>query len=119
MTISTSDAPQKESQEKPIGKSFSNFYEPKVIRGVLTKIQENCESNNLSKEVGVISAYRSQIGILESTITPNNRELWKNLNIVIHTVDTFQGGERDIIIYSTFRCNEVHLVLRQKSEVKN
>lgn len=96
---------QEKSQEKQIGKSFSNLYEAKVIKGVLAKIKENCESNNLSKEVGVISAYRSQISILESTIAPNNKQLWKNLHIVIHTVDAFQGGERDIIIYDLVRSN--------------
>ncbi|NEQ77014.1 MAG: hypothetical protein F6K23_30770 [Okeania sp. SIO2C9] len=103
--ISTSDVSKEKSQEKRIGKSFSNAYEAKVIKGVLAKIQKNCESNNLSKEVGVISAYRSQIGILESTIAPKNKELWKNLDIVIHTVDAFQGGEKDIIIYDLVRSN--------------
>ncbi|MGD1700081.1 AAA domain-containing protein [Dapis sp. BLCC M229] len=103
--ISTSDVPREKSQEKPAGKSFTNIYEAKVIRGVLADIQKNCESNNLSKEVGVISAYRSQVGILESTIAPNNKQLWKNLHIVIHTVDAFQGGEKDIIIYDLVRSN--------------
>ncbi len=103
--ISTSDISKEKSQEKPAGKSFTNPYEAKVIRGVLAKIQKNCESNNLSKEVGVISAYRSQIGILESTIAPKNKELWKNIDIVIHTVDAFQGGEKDIIIYDLVRSN--------------
>ena len=103
--ISTSDVSLEESQEKRVGKSFTNPYEAKVIRGVLAKIQKNCESNNLSKEVGVISAYRSQIGILESTIAANNKQLWKNLDIVIHTLDAFQGGEKDIIIYDLVRSN--------------
>ncbi len=103
--ISTSYVPREKSQEKPAGKSFTNIYEAKVIRGVLADIQKNCESNNLSKEVGVISAYRSQVGILESTIAPNNKQLWKNLHIVIHTVDAFQGGEKDIIIYDLVRSN--------------
>lgn len=103
--ISTSDVSLEKSQEKRIGKSFSNLYEAKVIKGVLAKIQNNCESNNLSKEVGIISAYRSQIGILESTIAPNNKQLWKNIDIIIHTVDAFQGGERDIIIYDLVRSN--------------
>ncbi|WP_293139979.1 AAA domain-containing protein [Okeania sp. SIO3I5] len=103
--ISTSDVSPEESQEKRAGKSFSNLYEAKVIKGVLAKIQKNCESNNLSKEVGVISAYRSQIGILESTIAPKNKQLWKNIDILIHTVDAFQGGEKDIIIYDLVRSN--------------
>lgn len=86
--ISTSDAGEK-SQERENGKSRINHYEARVIKEVLAKIQDNCESNQLQKEVGVISAYRSQISILESAIAPNDKQLWKNLHIIIHTVDVY------------------------------
>lgn len=100
--VSTSDVPPKDSQEKQNGKSRTNPYEAKIIKAILLKIQENCE---FKKEVGVISAYRSQINILESTIAPHDHKLWKNLHIIIHTVDAFQGGECDIIIYDLVRSN--------------
>ncbi len=103
--ISTSDVPEKQSQEKKIGKSRNNTFEAKVIKGIILKIQNDCEFNNLDKEIGVISAYSSQISILESAIAPNDKQLWKNLNIIIHTVDAFQGGECDIIIYDLVRSN--------------
>lgn len=103
--ISTSEVPMEKSQERENGKSRSNPYEAKVIKGVLSKIQQDCEDNHLSKEVGVIAAYRSQIAILESSIAPNDGQLWKNLHISIHTVDAFQGGECDIIIYDLVRNN--------------
>ncbi|MEG3857565.1 AAA domain-containing protein [Microcoleus sp. herbarium12] len=103
--ISTSDVPIKESQERENGKSRSNPYEAKVIKAVLLKIQQDCEDHDLSKEVGVIAAYRSQIAILESSIAPNDQQLWKNLHISIHTVDAFQGGECDIILYDLVRNN--------------
>ena len=103
--ISTSDVPMEESQERENNKSRSNPYEAKVIKAVLLKIQQDCEDNHLYKEVGVIAAYRSQIGILESSIAPNDQQLWKNLHISIHTVDAFQGGECDIIIYDLVRNN--------------
>ncbi|EKD08619.1 serine/threonine-protein kinase [Limnospira platensis] len=103
--ISTSDEPETEKKERQNGKSRSNPYEAKVIKEVLSKIQENCELNNLHKEVGVIAAYRSQISILESAIAPNDQQFWQNLHIIIHTVDAFQGGECDIIIYDLVRSN--------------
>lgn len=103
--ISTSDVPMEKSQERENGKSRSNPYEAKVIKAVLSKIQQDCEDNHLYKEVGVIAAYRSQIAILESSIAPNDRQFWKNLHISIHTVDAFQGGECDIIIYDLVRNN--------------
>lgn len=103
--ISTSDVPIEKSQERENGKSRSNPYEAKVIKAVLLKIQQDCEDKNLFKEVGVIAAYRSQIAILESSIAPNDQQLWKNLHISIHTVDAFQGGECDIILYDLVRNN--------------
>lgn len=103
--ISTSDVPMEKSQERKNGQSRSNPYEAKVIKAILLKIQQDCEDNHLSKEVGVIAAYRSQIAILESSIAPNNQQLWKNIHISIHTVDAFQGGECDIIIYDLVRNN--------------
>lgn len=103
--ISTSDVPIEKSQERENGKSLSNPYEAKVIKAVLLKIQQDCEDKNLFKEVGVIAAYRSQIAILESSIAPNDQQLWKNLHISIHTVDAFQGGECDIILYDLVRNN--------------
>ncbi|MBE9253870.1 protein kinase [Synechocystis salina LEGE 00031] len=104
--ISTSDVSEDQSQERQNGKSRSNPYEAKVIREILSKIQEDCESKNLRKEVGVISAYRSQISVLESSVAPNDKQFWKNLDIIIHTVDAFQGGECDIIIYDLVRSNK-------------
>ena len=63
-------------------------------------------NHDLSKEVGVIAAYHSQIAILESSIAgPNNQQLWKNLHISIHTVDAFQGGECQLYLYDLVRNN--------------
>jgi superfamily I DNA and/or RNA helicase len=103
--ISTSDVSLEKSQERESGKSRDNPYEAKVIRAVLLKIQQDCQDNNLFKDVGVIAAYRKQIDTLESSIASNNREIWKNLHISIHTVDAFQGGECDVIIYDLVRNN--------------
>ncbi|MBD2773220.1 serine/threonine-protein kinase [Iningainema tapete] len=104
--ISTSDVPIEKSKEKAIGTSRSNRYEADIIKAILDKIQQNCESSNLLKEVGVIAAYASQISTLEAAIASKDKNIWKNLNIEIHTVDAFQGGECDIIIYDLVRSNK-------------
>jgi superfamily I DNA and/or RNA helicase len=104
--ISTSDVPIEQSQERENGKSRSNPYEAKVIQAILSRIQKDCELNSLYKEVGIIAAYRSQISILESSVAPNDKQRWKNLHIVIHTVDAFQGGECEVIIYDLVRSNK-------------
>lgn len=103
--ISTSDVPEK-SKEREIGTSYSNSYEAYLIKEILDKIQRDCESNKFLKEVGIITGYSSQISILEAIIASRDKNIWKNIDIKIHTVDAFQGGECDIIIYDLVRSNK-------------
>ena len=103
--VSTSDVPSEKSKEKNSGKSYSNRYEADIIKAILDKIQQDYELSNLSKSVGVIAGYGSQISVLEAAIAPKDKNFWKNLDIEIHTVDAFQGGECDIIKYDLVRSN--------------
>jgi superfamily I DNA and/or RNA helicase len=104
--ISTSDASPEIYRERQMGKSYTNSYEANLIKNVLQKIQNDYEVSHTSKEVGIIAGYASQVSLLETIITPGNQSLWKNLTISIHTVDAFQGGECDIIVYDLVRSNE-------------
>ncbi|MGF1987934.1 MAG: AAA domain-containing protein [Nostoc sp. ZfuVER08] len=104
--ISTSDISIEKSKERKSGNSYSNSYNANLIKVVLDKIQQNCQSSNLYKEVGVIAGYASQISTLEATVAPQNKSLWKNIHIAMHTVDAFQGRECDIIIYDLVRSNQ-------------
>lgn len=38
-------------------------------------------------------------------IDPSNRARWENLEIEVATVDSFQGRECDVVLYSTVRSN--------------
>ena len=49
--------------------------------------------------------YAGQVEQLNGLIDPGNRDRWKALDIEIATVDSFQGRERDIVVYSTVRSN--------------
>ena len=55
--------------------------------------------------VGVISGYSAQVELLTTRIDPDNGTRWRNLTIEIATVDSFQGRECDVVIYSTVRSN--------------
>ena len=35
-----------------------------------------------------------------------NRSVYNNIEVEVDTVDAFQGGQREIVIYSTVRSNE-------------
>ncbi|CAM6083570.1 unnamed protein product [Calypogeia fissa] len=91
------------------GSSFENSMECDVVQYMLNKIQ--AESNrNLS--VGVISPYRGQIEKMRKSIsTPDSGTSAKHqaarMDIDFRTVDGFQGGERDVIIFSAVRANSL------------
>jgi len=105
--ITTSDVKQKEKiYERESGTSYTNGYEATLIKAVLEKIQRDCQSSGLHKEVGIITGYARQIGRIEAAVTPKDNNLWTNLHIVVHTVDAFQGRECDIIIYDLVRSNK-------------
>ncbi|MCY4654888.1 MAG: AAA domain-containing protein, partial [Dehalococcoidia bacterium] len=64
---------------------------------------ENKRSTSLL--VGVISGYSAQVEHLTTLIDPDNGSRWRNLRIEIATVDSFQGRECDVVVYSTVRSN--------------
>ncbi|MBQ0016173.1 MAG: AAA family ATPase [Bacteroidales bacterium] len=88
--------------------SLSNAAEARLL--VLT-LREYVESIGLQHfiddriDIGIISPYRSQVRLLRRMI--KTQRLLKPLRsqISIHTVDGFQGQERDVIIISTVRDN--------------
>lgn len=64
--------------------------------------------NNLKEEkplkIAVIAGYRGQVNLLRKEINTNQYENFTSF-IDIDTVDRFQGGERDIIIYDVVRSS--------------
>ncbi len=86
------------------GQSFINHAEAKLILRKLEDL-ERCWQHNKRLTVGVISGYLAQVGLLLRMVSPNDRKRWRQLQIEIATVDSFQGRECDVIIYSTVRSN--------------
>ena len=86
------------------GTSKENHLEAAIIVNLLIKL--NNEYSKLGfdekrrKEVGVISFYGKQIGLLRKIVDKNKL---KSLDIDINTVDKFQGKEKPIIIVSIVR----------------
>ena len=65
-------------------------------------------SNNLSldKSVGIIAPYKAQIELLRDLVMKNPAFDAVRENIVVNTVDAFQGQERDVIYIGLTRSNE-------------
>lgn len=102
--ISTSNLSAKKRFESKVGSqpnyTFKNNAELNIIKNKLKELDENATR---TIKVGVITAYRAQKFALKEMINQNN---FVNLQIDVDTVDAFQGGQKEIIIYSTVRSSD-------------
>ena len=88
------------SQPEPMGSSAkTNHSEAKIAaRLAATVYKEHSEAFDASRTLGIITPYRSQIALIKKEIEVLGIS---ELNqILIDTVERFQGSERDVIIYS-------------------
>jgi superfamily I DNA and/or RNA helicase len=93
----------------PVSKSSYNPVSAKTIIELLTKI-DNIPGifletdNDKPYEVGVITGYGKQAEFLSNEVeNAYFKNLQLNKNLTIATVDSFQGSEKDIIIYDIVR----------------
>jgi superfamily I DNA and/or RNA helicase len=83
-------------QEGEDGDSRANPEEAQLIRRYIER-----ELTGISQEnsIAVISPYRAQIDILDEVFAADKR-------IVVNTIDSFQGQERDVVLISLVRSND-------------
>ncbi len=101
--LSTSAAPDRAETRR--GQSFANRTEANLILRKLQELEEICQQHEWQPTVGVISGYFAQVEQLRLEIDPDNAGRWRQLQLEIATVDSFQGRECDVVIYSTVRSN--------------
>lgn len=102
--VDTSDSEQRFSIQN--GHSHANTYNAKTIYNLLLYIDSFDEVKNYT--VGVITGYLSQVNELErmlrgkkfkNIVVPEDFRKASEKELVISTVDKFQGSEKDIIIF--------------------
>ena len=101
--LSTSSLPNR--AENRSGESFANAAEADTVLQLLDKMEVKCRERRRRPTVGVITGYSAQVERLITQIDPVDRSRWRNLEIEIATVDSFQGRECDVVVYSTVRSN--------------
>ena len=101
--LSTSS--QANRAENRSGESFANAAEVDAVLLLLEKMEARCRERRRRPAVGVITGYSAQVERLFTQIDPSDRNRWRNLEIEIATVDSFQGRECDVVVYSTVRSN--------------
>ncbi len=112
--IDTCDAPVSERREtteydrKSNKKSRYNNYEAKIIASVLEKIGFMSPDSELGiNDIGVVTALKRQKEEIKSVLRKAFPGLsTKQADSMVATVDSFQGQEREIIIYSCTRSND-------------
>ena len=102
--LSTSTLPDR--NENPRGRSFENRAEADRAVKWLEDFENQCRQRDLHPTLGIISGYQAQVELLRRLIDPENTTRWQNLQIEVATVDSFQGRECDVILYSTVRSNQ-------------
>lgn len=89
---------------------LDNVCETKLVLEVLAKaIQENPELA-IEREIGIIVPYANHVKALQTAIRKQQskgrfKELTMPLNELVASVDSFQGQERDLVIFTFTRSN--------------
>jgi superfamily I DNA and/or RNA helicase len=75
--------------------------------GLVAKQVRLLQMNGLeSSEIGVITPYTAQVGIISKAL--KEQDVHNPFGVKIDTVDSFQGSEREAIIVSFVRSNSYH-----------
>ena len=86
-----------------VGKtSRANDEERQIITSLLDRLGEDARRAKVKLEVAVIAAYRGQADKLQADLKGAVRK-WKSLRVKAATVDSFQGREADVVLYSLVR----------------
>jgi hypothetical protein len=85
-------------------REFKNFAELRVIEGLLKRLQFAAEQRGEGYEVILLSGYGAQVAELENLALRLAKQL-RDLKVFAGTVDSFQGKEADVAIYSVTRSN--------------
>ena len=101
--IDTSKSPDR--FEERISTTYKNLLEANIVKEQLRIINSN--SNECNYDVGIITPYSGQKNLIRNEI---QQIVYNNVNgkVVVNSVDAFQGGQKDIIIYSTVRSSDKH-----------
>ena len=101
--FSTSSIPQR--GETKSNTSYANLVEANVIKGIVARLLDSLIEQDIQDfSICLLSGYLTQV--LELKRILNDLVIPTSISIEACTVDTFQGREADVAIYSVTRSNE-------------
>ncbi|KAG9442402.1 hypothetical protein H6P81_018256 [Aristolochia fimbriata] len=90
------------SHEEP---SLKNLIEVAVVSRLVQNLFKACRASKKEVSIGIISPYAAQVAAISEKLG-KTYDSCSGFHVKIRTVDGFQGGEEDIIIFSTVRANK-------------
>lgn len=90
--------------EIPCNPSFKNAAEIEIIRNLLLRINLAGKSADKKYSIAILSGYGAQIADLKRMSAEISNQL-EYVDVTCNTVDSFQGQQADVAIYSVTRSN--------------
>ncbi|KAB1205205.1 putative helicase MAGATAMA 3 [Morella rubra] len=90
-------------EKDDVGHGWRNLVEVAVVMKLLRKLYKGWVGSRQKLSVGVISPYAAQVAAIQDKL--GRYYNIEGFAVKLKSVDGFQGGEEDIIILSTVRCN--------------
>ncbi|KAL3838759.1 hypothetical protein ACJIZ3_023350 [Penstemon smallii] len=86
--------------------SKKNMVEVSVVAAIVSKLNQESAHSKQKVRVGCISPYKAQVHAIQERLGKTySTDINDKFSVNVRSVDGFQGGEEDIIIISTVRCN--------------
>ncbi|KAL8472335.1 hypothetical protein ACS0TY_029521 [Phlomoides rotata] len=86
--------------------SWKNMMEVSIVAEIISKLYKEHNKSKQKIRIGCISPYKAQVVAIQQALGKTyNSDENDAFSVYIRSVDGFQGGEEDIIIMSTVRCN--------------
>ncbi|KAM3702041.1 hypothetical protein ACJW30_05G222400 [Castanea mollissima] len=90
--------------------SLQNMVEAAVASEIVSSLCKESVRTKKKVRVGIISPYKAQVLAIGEKVKNYSADPNDDFSICVRSVDGFQGGEEDVIIISTVRCNQNGIV---------
>lgn len=82
---------------------IQNRLEARLVDQIVEDIADACEKEQRKKTIAVVTFYNRQKRLIQEKLNEKLGRRFKGMQIVVDTVDRFQGKEADIVIVSMVR----------------
>ncbi|KAG5614103.1 hypothetical protein H5410_013927 [Solanum commersonii] len=94
------------NEEQDERHSTRNKAEAFVVAEIIANLHKESISSKQKVRVGCISPYKAQVFAIQQILgNKYSTDVKSDFSVNVRSVDGFQGGEEDVIIISTVRCN--------------